>query len=114
MNYRKRGQFNFITEGINEEDKIPPMIIHTLIENGMTHGYENKNTGYFKLIRKEFPGGIQYSLFNDSHLVNSEFKEGTGYKYIRARLEESYMDKWKLDYKPVENGWEVIFEIHKN
>jgi len=40
-------------------------------------------------------------------------REGTGFKYIRSRLKESYGDSWQLESRPTAEGWEtsiVIFE----
>ena len=38
---------------------------------------------------------------------------GLGLKYVRARLEEAYGRKWKLDSRPVDRGWAVTISIEK-
>ncbi|RPI60734.1 MAG: hypothetical protein EHM44_09905, partial [Ignavibacteriales bacterium] len=49
MSYRKGADYKLETIDINEKDTVPPMIFHTLVENGITHGYEKKIAGTFKL-----------------------------------------------------------------
>ncbi len=49
MSYRKGADYKMETLDIDEHDTIPPMIFHTLVENGLTHGYEKKVAGTFKL-----------------------------------------------------------------
>lgn len=38
-------------------------------------------------------------------------REGTGLRYIRARLEESFTGRWSLSGSPVDGGWETVIEI---
>ena len=114
MSYRKGGEFKLDVDGVREDEMIPPLLIHTLIENGLTHGYGGRNKGYFKLTRKDIDKGVRYVLFNDS-LVNTELKHssfGTGLKYVEIRLKESYRDRWKLESHQVSNGWEVVIELY--
>ena len=39
-------------------------------------------------------------------------EEGTGLKYIKARLTESYQDKWDLTSEPVKAGWKNTLTIY--
>jgi sensor histidine kinase YesM len=115
MNYRKGAEFKLVTVDINEEEMVPPMIFHTLIENGLTHGYENKNNGNFIFSQKTLPRGIQYIVTNDGEFTNCEKKNsnGLGLQYIKTRLEESFPGKWNLESCRNNNSWEVIIEIKK-
>ena len=113
MSFRRGDGFELETEGIEERDEIPPLVFHTLIENGLSHGYEDRNGGHFKLTRREIPGGIRFALFNDSS-VRKEFdpkNSGMGLKYVNVRLEESFPGRWKLRSGNVPNGWEVVIDI---
>ena len=49
MGFRKHACFELKTEGIEGTEKIPPAIFHTLIENGLTHGYAERDQGLFIL-----------------------------------------------------------------
>ncbi len=113
MSYRKGADYRIETLDIDEHDTIPPMIFHTLVENGLTHGYENKTDGTFKLQRIKNPDCIKYILTNDGEFNNEESKGSTGFgaKYIKGRLEESYPGRWKFISNKSDMGWESIIEI---
>ena len=110
MEYRRNSKFILKTEGLTGEEKVPPGIFHTLVENGITHGYGTKNEGTFILRKKVINDEIEYTFFNDSETETKteEAKEkGTGLKYIEARLRETFPDKWKLESMGLSNGWQV-------
>jgi len=113
MEYRKGVNFSLTTEGITGDETIPPGIFHTIVENGTTHGFSELKTGNFLFNKIVEANCVKYILFNNgrSEVENSQIKKGTGFKYIEARLEESFPGKWNLDYKPVPDGWEVVITI---
>jgi len=113
MSYRKGADYNLETIDIDEKDLIPPMIIHTLVENGLTHGYENKSAGTFKLKQIINSDSIKYILTNDGDFNVEDTKGSTGFgaKYIKGRLEESYPGKWNFVSNKSDHGWESIIEI---
>lgn len=110
MEYRRNSKFTLKTEGLTGEEKVPPGIFHTLVENGITHGYGTKNEGIFLLSKKIVNQEVEYIFFNDSEMeVKSEEvrEKGTGLKYIEARLKETFPKKWKLESMGISNGWQV-------
>jgi sensor histidine kinase YesM len=113
MNYRKGADYKLRTTGIEQEESVPPMIFHTLIENGLTHGYENKGKGVFTLERKELAEGIQYIISHDGNYSQADIKksERFGMRYIKGRLEESYPNRWKISSRQGEVGWKTVIEI---
>ena len=113
MSYRKGAKFTLVVRDINEEESVPPMIFHTLIENGLTHGYENNNNGTFALQRKQTPDAVQYIISNDGECANDGMKKSSGFgmQYIKARLEESYSGMWKIESQNNSGHWEVTIEI---
>lgn len=113
MSYRKGADYSLETIDIDEKDLIPPMIIHTLVENGLTHGYENKSSGTFKLKQINNSDSIKYILTNDGDFNLEDTKGSTGFgaKYIKGRLEESYPGKWNFVSNISDSGWESIIEI---
>lgn len=113
MNYRKGADFHLESVDIVEEENVPPMIFHTLIENGLTHGYENKSRGTFTLQRQKNSDCVQYILSNDGDFCSEESKysSGFGMKYIESRLEESYPGRWKISSHSIKNGWETIIDL---
>ncbi|TQV85921.1 sensor histidine kinase [Aliikangiella coralliicola] len=124
MSHRKRTKFTLETEGIVGDERIPPAIFHTLIENGITHGYSQQQQGRFLLSKTATNSGVRYQLFNDGEIAvpvtsvstatQNESDRGTGLKYVESRLQESYPDAWTLKSHAVDNGWSVTIEIHDN
>ena len=116
MSIQQKSSYSMEAIGIEGTEMIPPAIIHTLVENGITHGYSGNEDAYFELSKTETDTQIRYRLFNDGNIKSSTEKHitsGTGLKYIESRLEECYPKKWKLYSNQVENGWEAIIEINK-
>jgi LytS/YehU family sensor histidine kinase len=113
MSYRKGADYKMETLNIEESDNIPPMIFHTLVENGLTHGYENKTGGTFKLQRVKKSDCVQYILSNDGDFNSEDSKNSTGFglRYIKSRLEESYPNRWIVNSNKSAQGWETIIEI---
>lgn len=113
MNFRRGSDYKMETVDIIEEESVPPMIFHTLLENGLTHGYENKTNGTFTLLRRKNTDSVEYIFSNDGDFSNEDTKgsNGFGNKYIASRLEESYPDRWKFSSNKKEGGWETIIEI---
>jgi len=118
MEYRKGASFTLETINITGEERIPPAIFHTLVENGITHGYGLKNKGRFVLEKSLNNKQIIYRLYNDGEM-NPDSKgaqkqligSGTGIKYIQARLSESYGNNWRMDYGQVDRGWETTIRL---
>jgi len=112
MEYRRDAKFSFKVIGISGNELVPPGIFHTLIENGLTHGYANKKNGHFELHKASTKNYIEYVLFNDSD-VNTTLKPsvGTGLRYVKAQLETQYQNRWSLESKSVEQGWKVTIRI---
>lgn len=113
MSYRKGADYKLETSGIDDNDTIPPMIFHTLVENGLTHGYEKKTDGKFILKAQKDSSSRRYILYNDGEFNPEDLKGSTGFgaKYIKGRLEESFPDRWQFKSGKTENGWESVIEI---
>ena len=116
MEYRKEINYLWEETGINPEEKIPPGILHTLLENGITHSLPRAdNSIKFKLIYELNTTYKCYTFLTfakDVRPRTNHQKEGTGLKYIKARLTESYQDKWDFVSESTNNGWENIIKIY--
>jgi hypothetical protein len=113
MGLRHDRAYRLETRGTCETDRIPPLILHTLVENGLTHGYAGKKTGLFVVTCEKESHKRSIIVFNDSS-ISADTKtpaEGTGTRYIKKRLEETYPGHWSLSSGPVPEGWEVRIEI---
>jgi hypothetical protein len=115
MSIQHKAAYKMVSKGISGDELIPPAVFHTLVENGITHGYSGTQNAYFELSKVETAAIIQYRLFNDSMLNDAVSKPttGTGLKYVEARLEECYPNRWQLLSNRTEGGWEVIIKIEK-
>jgi LytS/YehU family sensor histidine kinase len=115
MSLRHDKRFALRVEGVEAGDRIPPLVVHTLIENGLTHGFAGKDEGSFVLSRSQAADGIRFTLFNDGAAGNDGADSGgLGLRYVRARLEEAYGRNWRLDSRPVDGGWLVTIFIGSN
>ncbi|MFC0777131.1 histidine kinase [Flavobacterium sp. HJSW_4] len=114
MSFRKEICYEWQEEEIDENETIPPAIFHTIIENGITHSLPPEQgciVFCLKFVReKKFK---QYTLltYAKNRQTKKEKRIGTGFKYIEARLTESYGTNWSFDSHPVEKGWETIIKI---
>jgi len=120
MGCRMDAHYELFQENIDENETVPPMIFHTLIENGLTHAYQTGENGRFLLQFERLNGKLKYKLVNNGSLLakhnqqsESKFPDGMGMTYIKARLEESYPKKWHIDYGLIDNQWEVNIYIQK-
>ena len=118
MGFRMGATYELITDGLCEEDQVPPMIFHTLIENALTHSFETQEGGTIRLVCKKNDQQTVYHLSNNgsrlkeiSRKSEEEIHEGMGLKYIKARLNESFFDKWELDCTLDDDQWNVTIVI---
>ncbi len=116
MGLRKSAHYELVVNELDGAAMVPPMLFHTLIENGITHAYEAYESGTFYLSGKKENGYTRYTLKNtvgNEHTAddNKGLEEGMGLKYVRARLEESFSGKWGLDYGRENGNWYVNIEL---
>ncbi|MEQ9467412.1 MAG: histidine kinase [Ekhidna sp.] len=115
MEYRKEIDYAWQEEGIDLQQKIPPGILHTLLENGITHSLPlEDNSIKFTLTYESSKECTSYTLLTFARSVREgkSVKEGTGLKYIKARLTESYHSKWDLISEPTDHGWKSVIRIY--
>ncbi|MDT7831800.1 histidine kinase [Flavobacteriaceae bacterium S356] len=116
MEYRKEINYSWQEEGIDPEQKVPPGIFHTLLENGITHSLPLEDNGIrFKLVYESNSAYRCYTFLTFAAPVRQESndeKEGTGIKYIKARLTESYQKQWEFTSEPVSHGWKNTIKIY--
>lgn len=114
MSFRKEVCYNWEEQNIDETEEIPPAIIHTIIENGITHSLPPKEGCItFSLSFNREKNYKQYTLLTFAKNRNRKHKNsnGTGFKYINARLSESYGNQWQFDSFAVEEGWRTEIKI---
>ncbi len=115
MAYRKEINYSWDEEGIDPVERIPPGVLHTLLENGITHSLPfEDNSIRFKLIYESNNDFKSYTFLTFAANVKqgTSTKEGTGLKYVKARLAESYQSKWDLISVPTNDGWKNVIKIY--
>lgn len=115
MSLRKEVNYTLHTVGINPDDMIPPALIHTAIENGITHNHDKDGKMEFYLSFAQSKQQRHYTLVSAGVHRKTIAKKtgGTGLKYMEARLQESFPNCWQLHSKPIEGGWQTEFIIGK-
>jgi len=120
MGLRRAARYNLLVEGETEGLDIPPLVLHTLIENGLTHAYEPGEDGTFRLevradgSRREFRltnDGSRLARLGEGDAPADSAEDGMGLKYVKARLEESRPGGWSLASGLREGKWEVRIVI---
>lgn len=127
MSLRKAVHCTLEVCGVDEHALVPPALFHTLIENGLTHLSPRAGELRFELDARRTAGVTRYTLLargeklsrtSDSSglaLAAAESPalpaEGTGTRYMKARLAESFFGHWSLAAGPVPDGWETVIEI---
>ena len=115
MKYRKEINYSWQEEGIDLEQKVPPAILHTLLENGITHSVPlEDNSIKFKLLFESNSHYKCYTFLTFAATVRqaTSREDGTGLKYIKARLTESYYSNWDFTSEPTNHGWKNTIKIY--
>jgi LytS/YehU family sensor histidine kinase len=115
MSYRKNIDFR-LNAVINHSVNIPPAILHTLIENAITHNNYRQGTVEFKL-RQRISDQHLHFVFSSPWIARKIASpkegrtQGTGLKYINARLEESFARYWNLEETQSSGEWITTINI---
>ena len=115
MQFRKEIHYEWQESGIDETEYIPPALIHTLLENGITHSIPiTESLISFKLTYLRTAIYKQYTFETKAlNRQGSKKREGgTGFRYIQARLTESYGDRWKFISEAIPEGWLTTIQIY--
>lgn len=115
MRYRKEISYRWEEWGINPTEKVPPALLHTLLENGITHSLPlDDGSVRFKLAFEAGRGWKKYELLTIAkNRPNQEKKkEGTGLRYIKSRLKESYGSCWDVQAEAVAEGWKTTITLY--
>ncbi len=113
MSLRKGLAADFDVVGLDERALVPPALFHTLVENGLTHLRPRDGRLRFNLRQESSEAWIRYILRAEGERVGGAcaqagLREGTGLRYVKARLAESFPGRWLLESGPVEAGWETM------
>ncbi|WP_316805402.1 histidine kinase [Pedobacter nototheniae] len=114
MQFRKEINYQWEQFNIDEMDLIPPAIIHTILENGITHSMPtHEGKIIFKLSFEKTNNYKEYKLLTMARNRKKvkDKNAGTGFQYIAARLTESYDQNWTFESNAIPEGWLTSIKI---
>ena len=113
MGYRQDRTFQLQIEGVDPEAPVPPAVFHTLLENALTHNRYTMPTVCFRLDGAPLDDGWRYTLHTPRTGSAPAMidREGTGLRYVKARLRESFGDGWSLTSTPQNGVWTTVIEL---
>ena len=106
MGFRRGVEVTLDSEGVDRAQPIPPAVLHTLIENAMTHNAYREGKVRFTL--EQMNEGTWRELRLCVPLVGEPRPariDGGGLRYVRARLEESLPGHWSLKLGAEDGAW---------
>jgi len=112
MQFRKEIKYIWEDFGIQENEMIPPAVIHTLLENGITHSIPSAD-GSLRFVLtcsiQEATKQYVFEVFGENR--NRERSGGNGFRYIEARLTENFGERWSFSSAPFKEGWRSIITL---
>ncbi|OJJ21679.1 hypothetical protein BKI52_14325 [marine bacterium AO1-C] len=118
MQYRKAGQYVLEVNLEADNALIPPAVFHTLLENGISHHLPEAGNVTF-LLTQTVDKAKEVYMFESRYTKSigtkreASDKEGTGHRYIKARLEESFSQGWSFTSQSTPKGWRDVIEIKR-
>lgn len=115
MQFRKEIDYHWEETGIDEEEFIPPALIHTILENGITHSIPIADDGIrfcLRFVKTETYRQYTFETIAENRTQLRQSKGGTGFRYIQARLTESYGDNWDFRSEASPVGWISTIKIY--
>ena len=113
MAFRRKGEFRLERELEDKQARIPPAVLHTLVENGLTHG--SLGSGITFRIQQYSEGNQMVYRFSGPGSKEGkpqDSQEGIGHAYIRSRLLENYGEAASFTSgEDEQGGWTSIITI---
>ena len=112
MSFRRDVRFTLDAEGVDEAAPVPPAVLHTLVENAVTHNAYPP--GPVCLVLREGRVGGRRRLTLRAPLVGEprlDRPERGGLGYVRARLEESFPGRWALTAAVEDGHWVTQIDL---
>jgi Histidine kinase len=115
MSVRTEVAWELDAPGLDLAAPVPPALFFTLIENGFTHQQPVEGATRFRLRAEPVEGGLRYVFFSPGNVraVPNRSQGGSGLRYVKARLNESWLGAWSFDQRAVAGGWETTIELRR-
>ncbi|HEY0930885.1 MAG TPA: histidine kinase [Gemmatimonas sp.] len=96
-------------EALWREHAIPPGVLHTLIENGLTHGAHTAPDSHDAFVLQAVDGGAQHLTLVMSApgtpRAGQTISPGTGTRFIEASLRTAFHTDWQFTQAPQDDRW---------
>ncbi|MES2321582.1 MAG: histidine kinase [Pseudomonadota bacterium] len=108
MGYRKGRRY--ILDAPDSKLRIPPALLHTLIENAFSHNKLDADAT-FSLTQHHLPEGLMLRF--DCPYDGGKLHQGggMGLAYVRAHLEDTFGRRWTLRQEQVQHVWRTEITI---
>jgi hypothetical protein len=102
-------QLDLQAEGAGESALVPPALFLTLIENGLMYQHADAGAA-FRLSGQASATEVSFSFLSPGRVreLTGRPAGGTGLRYVKARLEESFPGRWTLSQGAVDAGWQTV------
>lgn len=110
QSFRTGQKHDLEVEGKVDGVMVPPAVFLTLLENGLTHGSPDCAYHFHLKIDLE---GTHFCFEVDHQASDDDDNEGTGSRYIKARLEESFPGRWQFRTELDGSIWRSTIIIEK-
>ncbi len=113
MGFRLQKRFRLELTGIEPDDRVPPAMFHTLVENGISHNRFKAEDVSFCLACSRTKRGRRYTFVTPFETRGERRKTGggTGLKYIKAQLERVFPGRWTVASGEENGQWKTRIEI---
>ena len=117
MSRRKGHEYALTASGADPEFPVPPAVLHAIVENAVVH---NRTSGGRMEIHLNAEGRNGYCRLTVTaptcpHPGGAPgIRDGTGFHYIKARLQECYADDWSFHSGPDGNMWKTELRIPRS
>jgi LytS/YehU family sensor histidine kinase len=113
MRARTDVDWELAVDGVEGGVRVPPALFLTLIENGFSHQVARPADRTFTLRMTAQGGRVRFEFLSPGEVTaeTTRVAGGTGLRYVRARLEESFPGQWTLTQAAVNGGWLTVIEI---
>lgn len=112
MSYRKECPIKLLINDYDHTIEIPPGIILTLVENWITHNRVTEKNNEIRIQVMEYNQALTIEVRTLTDAPDHDATgTGTGTKYITARLEESFPNKWHFSHTYEDGSWVTLIKI---
>ncbi len=111
MSLRRDVSYGLEIAGIEESAMLPPAVIHTLIENAVTHGTQGAGVVTMRLRAVRDGGRCRYEFVSPCGAAADRVEAGTGTRYVVARLREAWGDDWSMEQGEAAGDWRVTIDV---